>query len=92
MFGEISTSGRAKDHAPYGEWARRGWATLIDGPVIDDRMIEEHVRRLCASRKVRRIGFDKYAAAGIAKRLDDAGMPVEFVSQQFRRCPQLTRR
>jgi phage terminase large subunit-like protein len=84
VCGENLFERESRDHAPYGEWSRRGWATIIDGPVIDDRLIEEHVRRLAATRKIRRIGFDKYAAAGIAKRLDNAGMPVEFVSQQFK--------
>lgn len=69
------------DHADYSLWHKRGLMTLIDGPVIDDTWIEKTIRDLCASRKVRAICFDPYAAAGVASRLEKERLPVVFVKQ-----------
>lgn len=70
-----------RDHAAYRQWEKGKYLTLVDGRVIDDSLIEEYILKACEKYRVRKICFDPYAAAGVAKRLEARKLPVVFVKQ-----------
>lgn len=72
--------GRAeRDGVPYEQWRDDGLINVIDGPVIEPDVIEDHIRELCATYDVREIAFDPYDARMTMQRLHDDGLPaVEF--------------
>lgn len=72
--------GRAeRDGVPYEQWRDDGLINVIDGPVIEPDVIEDHIRELCATYDVREIAFDPYDARMTMQRLHDDGLPaIEF--------------
>lgn len=72
--------GRAeRDGVPYEQWRDDGLINVIDGPVIEPEVIEDHIRELCATYDVREIAFDPYDARMTMQHLHDDGLPaIEF--------------
>ena len=52
----------SRDGAPYQRWANDGLIRLCPGPIIDNDMVEDHVRNLCASYDVQEVAFDPHLA------------------------------
>jgi len=68
-----------RDGVPYEQWRDDGLINVIDGPVIEPDVIEDHVRELCARFNVQEIAFDPYDARMTMQRLHDDGLPaIEF--------------
>lgn len=72
--------GRAeRDGVPYEQWQADKLVNVIEGPVIEPTVIEDHIRKLCADFDVREVAFDPYDARMTMQRLHDDGLPaVEF--------------
>jgi phage terminase large subunit-like protein len=69
------------DGVPYPAWAEEGHITPTPGNVIDERVIEDQVRELCARFDVREIAFDPhYGRKMIARMLED-GLPAVEMRQ-----------
>lgn len=66
----------SRDGAPYQRWANDGLIRLCEGPIIDNVMVEDHVRSLCASYDVQEIAFDPHLARVVMQHLHDEGLPV----------------
>ena len=77
---EEDLKGRAeRDEAPYVEWVAEGLLTACPGPVIDQGMVEDQVRELCAEYAVQEIAVDPHLARRFMQNLHDDGLPaVEF--------------
>src|SRR5690606_17318693 len=70
-----------RDGVPYEQWAAAGLVKLCPGPIIDEVMVEDEIRNLCATYSVEEIGFDPHLATRIMQRLFDDGLPVVEVRQ-----------
>jgi phage terminase large subunit-like protein len=69
------------DGVPYPTWAEEGHITPTPGNVIDERVIEDQIRELCARFDVREIAFDPhYGRKMIAGLLED-GLPAVEMRQ-----------
>ncbi|MBL4917446.1 terminase large subunit [Tabrizicola sp. DMG-N-6] len=69
--------GRAdRDRAPYERWRDDGLIRICPGPIIDNAMVEDHIRDLCATYDVQEIAFDPHLARVTMQRLHDDGLPV----------------
>lgn len=76
--------GRAeRDGVPYEQWQADELVNVIDGPVIEPDVIEDHVRELCARFDVREIAFDPYDARMTMQRLHDDGLPAVEMRQNI---------
>src|SRR5690606_15420694 len=76
--------GRAeRDGVPYEQWRDDGLINVIDGPVIEPDVIEDHIRELCATYDVREIAFDPYDARMTMQRLHDDGLPAREFRQNI---------
>jgi phage terminase large subunit-like protein len=76
--------GRAeRDGVPYEQWRDDGLINVIDGPVIEPDVIEDHIRELCARFDVREIAFDPYDARMTMQRLHDDGLPAVEMRQNI---------
>lgn len=76
--------GRAeRDGVPYEQWQADKLVNVIDGPVIEPEVIEDHIRELCARFDVREIAFDPYDARMTMQRLHDDGLPAVEMRQNI---------
>lgn len=72
----------SRDGAPYQRWANDGLIRLCPGPIIDNDMVEDHVRNLCASYDVQEVAFDPHLARVVMQHLHDEGLPVFSFTQK----------
>jgi len=70
-----------RDGVPYQQWADAGLIRICPGPIIDEGMVEDEVRDLCARYDVQEIAFDPHLATRLMQRLYDDGLPVVEVRQ-----------
>lgn len=76
--------GRAdRDGLPYEQWRDDGLITACDGPIIDQAMIEDQIRELCATYDVQEIAVDPHLARRLMQNLHDDGLPAF----EFRQTP-----
>lgn len=76
--------GRAeRDGVPYEQWRDDDLIHVIDGPVIEPEVIEDHIRELCATYDVREIAFDPHLAHMTMQHLHDDGLPVREFRQNI---------
>ncbi|WP_439559896.1 terminase large subunit [Roseinatronobacter sp.] len=66
----------SRDGAPYKRWADDGLIQLCPGPIIDNDMVEDHVRELCGAYDVQEVAFDPHLARVVMQHLHDDGLPV----------------
>lgn len=71
------------DEAPYKQWAREGFVTITDGPVVEYDAVESYVIALCESHAVRGIGIDRWNATGTVSRLTSLGLPIKPYGQGY---------
>jgi phage terminase large subunit-like protein len=72
-----------QDGVPYLQWAEEGFIIPIPGPVIDQRVIEDHIRELCARFNVQEIGFDPHLANVMLSNLVEDGLPAIEMRQSW---------
>ncbi len=66
----------ARDGAPYQRWADDGLIQTCPGAIIDNTMVEDHLRELCGSYDVQELAFDPHLARVVMQHLHDDGLPV----------------
>nr|WP_183530237.1 terminase TerL endonuclease subunit [Yoonia ponticola] len=72
-----------RDGLPYEQWRDDGLITACDGPIIDQAMIEDTIRELCAAHDVHEIAVDPHLARRLMQNLHDDSLPVI----EFRQTP-----
>ncbi len=65
-----------RDQVPYPAWADDGFIIATDGNVVDFRVIEDHIRELCACFHVQEIAFDPHLGRVMMANLLEEGLPV----------------
>lgn len=70
-----------KDGVPYPQWAEEGLITPTPGNVIDFRLVEDHIRELCARFNVQEIAFDPHLARNTLNNLLEDGYPAVEMRQ-----------
>lgn len=79
IFPEFFLPSAAADQVrvmPYRELAAKGYITLDEGPVMDERFLEDHIRYLHDNFNVAQFVFDKWNLAGMGSRLIAEGFPM----------------
>jgi len=73
-----------RDRVPYDVWAREGWLTLIDGPLIDYRQVRQVILRdIARPYNVHEVGIDPYNGRQLAAELMEDGLSMVEVRQGF---------
>lgn len=68
-----------RDQVPYPQWEQDGHIIPTDGPVVDYKAVEQHIREICARFRVAEIAFDPHRADNIQQNLMEDGLPcVDF--------------
>lgn len=67
---------------PWDDWREAGHLIAIPGDLIDEDVIEQDIRALCATFDVQEIGFDPKFAAKLVGRLQEDGLPAVSVEQK----------
>jgi phage terminase large subunit-like protein len=65
-----------RDRAPYERWRDDGLIQVCTGSIIDNAMVEQHIRDLCATYDVQEVAFDPHLARVTMQHLLDDGLPV----------------
>ncbi|AJE47189.1 Phage terminase-like protein [Celeribacter indicus] len=66
---------------PYTTWAEQGHIIPTPGNVVDFRVVEDHIRELCARFNVREIAFDPHLARNMLNNLLEDGFPAVEMRQ-----------
>lgn len=73
-----------RDRVPYDAWARDGFLTLTDGPVVDYKAIRLEIKVLNERFNIKEIAFDRWNATQIATQLgDDDGFNMVKFGQGY---------
>ena len=72
-----------RDHVPYDLWEQKGFLTATEGEVINYNYVEQKIKQLSVTYKVREIAFDRWGASQIMQNLDDAGHKVIRFGQGY---------
>jgi phage terminase large subunit-like protein len=70
-----------KDGVPYPRWAGDGLIVPTPGNVVDFRIVEDHIREICARFNVREIAFDPHLGRVMMANLAESGLPVVEMRQ-----------
>ena len=70
-----------KDGVPYPQWAEDGLIIPTDGNVVDFRVVENHIRELCATYAVQEIAFDPHLGRNMMQNLAEDGYPAVEMRQ-----------
>ena len=73
-----------RGEAPYQLWADEGHLIATPGDIIDQSLIEDHLRDLCKRFDVQEIAFDPWSARTLMVRLLSDGLPAVEHRQGFR--------
>lgn len=75
-----------KDHVPYASWADRDFIKLTEGDTVDQRIIEEDIKRLEKEYdlEIVKIAYDPWNASQIVRNLDDDGYEMVEFRQGYR--------
>jgi phage terminase large subunit-like protein len=68
----------------YRQWAQLGYLKLIDGDIVDYKVIENDIREFGAKHPVKVVGYDKYNASYLTQNLTNAGMNLREYGQQVK--------
>lgn len=69
------------DQVDYPAWAEDGFIIPTDGNVVDFRVVEDHIRELCARFNVEEIAFDPHLARNMMANLAEDGFPAVEMRQ-----------
>lgn len=78
---------RAKeDKVPYDVWAKQGFITLIDGPVIVPAVVAHHVAEAAENFDLRLLAYDRWRINDFTRELDNIGvqLPMQPFGQGFK--------
>jgi phage terminase large subunit-like protein len=77
---------KAKDHQPYDDWERRGFITVTDTPIVDQKAVMRYVLDTCEANgwNVQCLCFDPANASLMMMELSDEGYDVEEVFQSHK--------
>ncbi|GAA4100875.1 terminase large subunit [Nonomuraea soli] len=62
-------------------WVREGWLKLTPGNVIDNDAILRQIDKDARAFRVQTIGYDRWGATDVVRRLDDGGMTCVAIGQ-----------
>lgn len=65
-----------RDGVPYPTWAEEGLIIPTPGNVVDFRIVEDHIRELCARYNVQEAAFDPHLARVMMSNLAEDGFPA----------------
>jgi phage terminase large subunit-like protein len=78
---------RAKeDKVPYDVWAKQGFITLIDGPVIVPAVVAQHVAEAAENFDLELLAYDRWRINDFTRELDNIGvqLPMQPYGQGFK--------
>tara|TARA_R110000764_G_scaffold41416_4_gene93150 strand:- start:423 stop:947 length:525 start_codon:yes stop_codon:yes gene_type:complete len=78
---------RAKeDKVPYDVWAKQGFITLIDGPVIVPAVVAQHVAEAAENFDLQLMAYDRWRINDFTRELDNIGvqLPMQPYGQGFK--------
>lgn len=77
---------KLKDHQPYDDWERRGFITVTDTPIVDQKAVMRYVIDTCEANgwKIQCLCFDPANASLLMMELSDEGYDVEEVFQSHK--------
>ena len=78
---------RAKeDKVPYDVWAKQGFITLIDGPVIVPAVVAQHVAEAAENFDFQLLAYDRWRINDFTRELDNIGvqLPMQPYGQGFK--------
>ena len=78
---------RAKeDKVPYDVWAKQGFITLIDGPVIVPAVVAQHVAEAAQDFDLQLMAYDRWRINDFTRELDTIGvqLPMQPYGQGFK--------
>ena len=78
---------RAKeDKVPYDVWAKQGYITLIDGPVIVPAVVAQHVAEAAENFDLQLLAYDRWRINDFTRELDTIGvqLPMQPFGQGFK--------
>ena len=78
---------RAKeDKVPYDVWAKQGFITLIDGPVIVPAVVAQHVAEAAENFDLQLMAYDRWRINDFTRELDNIGvqLPMQPFGQGFK--------
>ena len=78
---------RAKeDKVPYDVWAKQGFITLIDGPVIVPAIVAQHVAEASENFDLQLLAYDRWRINDFTRELDNIGvqLPMQPFGQGFK--------
>ena len=78
---------RAKeDKVPYDVWAKQGFITLIDGPVIVPAVVAQHVAEAAENFDLQLLAYDRWRINDFTRELDNIGvqLPMQPYGQGFK--------
>ena len=68
------------DGGPYDTWAKQGFMTLIDGPVIDPSVIAMAVAEISQDYDLQLLAYDRWRINDFQRELDKLGAQIPMVS------------
>ena len=68
------------DGGPYDTWAKQGFMTLIDGPVIDPSVIAMAVAEISQDYDLQLLAYDRWRINDFQRELDKLGAQIQMVS------------
>ena len=68
------------DGGPYDTWAKQGFMTLIDGPVIDPSVIAMAVAEISQDYDLQLLAYDRWRINDFQRELDNIGAQIPMVS------------
>ena len=69
-----------EDKVPYDLWAKQGFITLIDGPVIVPAVVAQHVAEAGSNYDIQLLAYDRWRINEFTKELDAIGAIIEMQS------------
>ena len=72
-----------RDRVPYRTWIQQGFITATPGETIDYGAIRAYIDRAAVTYKLEEIAFDPWGAYEMAQKLDESGVTVIPVRQNF---------
>jgi len=80
-----------RDGVPYDQWIREGWITTTPGNKIDYEFIKVRILKAAETYEIRELIYDPYRAVQISMQLQNQGMTVVPLPQNFSRMSEPTK-
>tara|TARA_R110002124_G_scaffold155500_1_gene322697 strand:+ start:465 stop:1979 length:1515 start_codon:yes stop_codon:yes gene_type:complete len=75
-----------EDKVPYDLWAKAGYITLIDGPVIDPAFVAQHILEAVADYDLQILAYDRWRIDDFKREINNLGgvLPLHPFGQGFK--------